>query len=154
MALSNLTFFRDDFRMTIWLLSEAALQCLLFLLLSTYVALFPTLLLISARIATFVLISHEMMRDPSFDKVKIERLTAQIPYENGSAPKKPAKKKVVILVLEARSNQYVSRHSQLGVPPNSSFQPKGPICTWLHGSRSSLSTHVAGRCKEPREMRL
>ncbi len=154
MALPNLTFFRDDFRMTTWLLSGAALQCLLFLLLPTYVALFPTLLLISARIATFVLISHGMMRDPSFDKVKIGRLTAQIPYEDGSAPEKPAEKEVVILVLGARSNQYVPRHPQLGVPPNPPFQPKGPICTWLHGSRPSLSTHVAGRCKEPREVGL
>jgi hypothetical protein len=154
MALPNLAFFRDDFRMTTWLLSGAALQSLLFLLLPTYVALLPTLLLISARITTFVLISHGSMRDPSFDKVKIGRLTAQIPCEDGSAPEKPAEKEVVILVLGARSNQYVSRHSPLGVPTNPPSQSKGPICTRLHGSRPSLSTHVAGRCKEPREVGL
>lgn len=59
MALPNLTFFRDDLRMTTWLLNGAGLQCLLLLLLPTYVTLRPTLLLICARIATFVLISHE-----------------------------------------------------------------------------------------------
>jgi len=69
-----------------------------------------------------------MMRDSSFDKIKIERLITQISYKNDSASKKSAKKKIVILVLEARSNQYVSRHSQLNVSSNSSFQLKESIC--------------------------
>lgn len=94
------------------------------------------------------------MRDLSFDKVKLGRLTAQIPHEDGSTSENPTEKEVVILVLGACSNQYVPRYSQLAVPPNISFQLKGPICTRLHGSRPSLSTHVAGRCKEPRGVGL
>ena len=107
-ALPNLSFFRDDFRMTTLLLTGALVQCLLFLLLPTYVALFPTLSLITFRAFRFILVSFGILRDPSFDGIKLGRLTAQIPHEDGSAPKNAAEKEIVILVLGARSNQYVS----------------------------------------------
>lgn len=107
MALPNLTFLRDDFRMTTWLLTGAALQCLLFLMLPKYVALLPSLLLVAARVATTGLISYGILHDPILDRVKKGRFTAQIPHEDGSAPEKAGEKEVVILVLGARSNQYV-----------------------------------------------
>ena len=116
MALPNLAFFRDDFRMTTWLLTGAALQCLVFLTLPTYVAILPTLFLVSTRIVTFILIRCNFIPDPSFDKVKLGRLTAQIPHGDGTAPEKPAEKGIVVLVLGARSNQFVSRHSVIRYP--------------------------------------
>ncbi len=125
MALPNLSFFRDDFRMTTLLLTGAAIQCLLFILIPTYVALLPASLLITARIATFILISHGILHDPSFDNVKLGRLTAQIPFRDGSAPEKAGEKEVVILVLGARSNQYVPKDFQPYINTNASISPRG-----------------------------
>lgn len=153
-ALPNLSFFRDDFRMTTLLLAGASVQCLLFLLLPTYVALLPTFSLIVLRIFTFILISSGILRDPSFDSVKLGRFTAQIPHEDGSAPKNAAEKEVVILVLGARSNQYDPNRPRPHMNTKYSPQCERSICTWLHGDWASLPTYVAGCSKESREMGL
>lgn len=106
MPVPNLAFFRDDFRMSTWLLIGAALQCLLSLSLPTHVALLPALFVLGARAVTFVLISHGTIRNPSFDRVHIGRATAQIPHEDGSPRTEAAEKEIVVLILGARSNQY------------------------------------------------
>ena len=125
MALPNLSFFRDDFRMTTLLLTGASVQCLLFLLLPTYVALLPTLSFIMLRVFTSILIDFGVLRDPSFDSIKLGRFTAQIPHEDGSAPKNAAEKEIVILVLGARSNQWVSNALGRTLILNAALSVKG-----------------------------
>lgn len=110
MPLPSLTSLRDEFRMTTWLLTGAAVQSLLFFMLPSYVALLPSLLLMAARVATTGLISYGILRDPTLDHVKIGRFTAQIPHEDGSVPEKGGEKELVILVLGARFNQYAPKN--------------------------------------------
>ena len=108
MPLPPLAFFRDDLRMSTWLLIGASLQCVLCLVLPVYVASVPTLLIIAGRAIQSALIIQGVLRDPSLDRVVKGRFTAQIPFDDGSFPDRPADKEVVLLVLGARSNQCVS----------------------------------------------
>ena len=101
----NLSFYRDNFRMTTIFLSGAAVQCLAFHLLPALVATLPTFLLVVSRIINYALVKQHVLHDPSFDGIKVGRLTAQIPHEDSSPREQAADREVVVLVLGARSNQ-------------------------------------------------
>lgn len=107
MALPKLSFFRDDLRMSTWLLVGACLQCILVMSLPRFVALLPAALTLIARAFKGVLMIQGIIHSPTYDRVFPGSMTAQIPYEDGSFPQKASEKDIVVFILATRSNQYV-----------------------------------------------
>jgi hypothetical protein len=107
MAVPQLKHFRDGFRVSTWLLIGAAIQITLVSLLPPYLAIMPTLLLLLSRLGKSLLIRQGVLRDPSFDNVRLGRYSTQIPLPDGSTSPTPSDQQVVVFILGTRTNQYV-----------------------------------------------
>jgi hypothetical protein len=107
MALSSirLLYFRDDLRMTTWLLIGAALQISLLAVLPLTLAILPTLVLLSCRIANSLFIQQGLLRDNSLDNVRIGKFSTQIPRADGTLASEPSDQEVVVMISGARSSQ-------------------------------------------------
>lgn len=99
-----LLYFRDDMRLATWILWGAFLQSLLGLFLPRYVAFLPTAIVLATRLATASLRNGGFLPNDSQDNVRHERLTAQIPNEDGSFPRAAAAKDIVVFIIATRSS--------------------------------------------------
>ena len=107
MSLPNLNFFRDDLRLTTWLLVGACLQSLLVLSLPRYVALLPAALVLGARFLVNLLMTQGFVHNAGSEGVYQGRATAMIPLEDGSFPDKASDHEIVLFIVSTRSSQYV-----------------------------------------------
>ena len=99
-----LLYFRDDMKLSTWILWGACLQSLLALFLPRYVALLPAVTMLATRILTGMLRNQGLLPNPGFNNVKLGRLTAQIPNEDGSFSKTAAAKDIVVFIIATRSH--------------------------------------------------
>ncbi|MCJ1388763.1 hypothetical protein MMC18_001612 [Xylographa bjoerkii] len=104
MPLPPLTFFRDDFRMTTWLLLGAFIQTLLVLSLPRLLALLPATVILSSRFVIATLKNNGVLRNERADGVAYGRMTTQIPNEDGTSSTKPGGKEICVFVLAMRSS--------------------------------------------------
>ena len=101
----RLLYFRDDLRMTTWLLIGATLQIVTLGFLPLTIAVLPTMGLLSYRIAIFVLIQQGLVRDNSLDDVRVGKFSTQIPRADGTLATNPSDQEVVVMISGARSSQ-------------------------------------------------
>lgn len=105
MPLPNyLLFFRDDLRLSTWILLGACLQSLLVLLFPRFVALLPAFTVLVTRIIIGALKNEGLLSHTGFDKVRLGRTTAQIPNQDGSFSATPADKDIVVFIIATRSS--------------------------------------------------
>jgi hypothetical protein len=107
MQLPNITWLRDDFRTSTWLLTGACLQSILLLFLPIRVVIFPIALILGLRIFTGAAMSQGFIHNPGADGVRYGSSTVIMPNDDGSIPAQFSEKGVVLLILGARSSQYV-----------------------------------------------
>jgi hypothetical protein len=107
MAFSNLKllYFRDDLRMTTWLLIGASLQAALLVVLPPARAILPTVVLLGFRIAKSLLIQQGLLRDKSLDNVRLGKYSTQIPRADGTLAAEPSDQEVIVMISGARSSQ-------------------------------------------------
>ena len=105
MRWSDVNFFRDNFRITTWILFGACLQSCLVLLLPRNVALLPAIALLAGHMVTSVLRSRGLLRNPHADRVVFGRATARTPNDDGTFSKGKADEEICVFVLAGRSNQ-------------------------------------------------
>lgn len=105
MPLPNyLLFFRDDLRLSTWILLGACLQSLLVLFLPRSIALFPAFSIVVCRVIISALRNEGLLSHTGFDKVRLGRTTAQIPNQDGSFSATPADKDIVVFIIATRSS--------------------------------------------------
>ena len=99
-----LLYFRDDMRLSTWILWGAFFQSLLGLFLPRHVAFLPTATVLVSRLAMAILRNEGFLPDNSEFNVRHGRLTAQIPNEDGSFPTAATAKDIVVFIIATRSN--------------------------------------------------
>jgi len=104
MKLPPLLYFRDDFRMTTWLLIGASLQAAL-LFLPIRLAIAPTVLILIARVTSFLLVRQGILPGREAYLAPLGKTTAQLPRADGSFSSQPSDQGIVVFILAARSNQ-------------------------------------------------
>lgn len=109
-TMPRLKYYQDDFRLTTWMLIGACLQACLFFL-PIRLAIAPVILLLITRVTYFLMTRHGILPDTSFADVQKGRRAAQMPLPDGTFSPTPSDQDVVVMVLAAQSNQYVSLHS-------------------------------------------
>lgn len=105
MILPNLRHFRDDLRMTTWLLLGASIQACLLLFVPPHVAVAPTFLFLLSRIIIFLATRQGLLEDSSLKGAYIGRYSTQIPRADGSFPEGPSDQEVTVMILGVQSNQ-------------------------------------------------
>ncbi|MCJ1317951.1 hypothetical protein MMC15_003278 [Xylographa vitiligo] len=122
MSLPNLNFFRDDLRLTTWLLVGACLQSLLVLSLPRYVALLPAALVLGARFLVNLLMTQGFVHNAGSDGVYQGRATAMIPLEDGSFPDKASDHEIVLFIVSTRSSHAQGRFAPGYIAAGDYFQ--------------------------------
>lgn len=87
----------------------AAAQCLLAACLPLRYALLPAPALLLCRLVKTVLMTAGLVEHGLDEDVIRGKYTAQVPGPNGALPTSPSENGVCLLMLAARTNQYVSR---------------------------------------------
>lgn len=105
---STLALLRANFAITTWLLMGATLQSVLVLVLPTRVALLPAVSLLLLHALNTALVQAGWVRNPYLAVTRPGKWTAPILEQNGSVPEKGAGKEVVVFIVGASANQYVS----------------------------------------------
>ena len=101
----DINFFRDNFRITTWLLFGACFQSCLVLFLPRNIALLPAFTVLIIHIITSGLKSRGLISDSHADRVVFGRATARIPNDDGTFSKGIADKQICVFILAGRSNQ-------------------------------------------------
>ena len=104
-----LLYFRDDMRLSTWILWGACIQSLLVLYLPTTIAIFPTIIILLSRIIISALQGHGLLSHPGFNNVRWGRMTAQIPNEDGSFSTTACDKDIVVFIIATRSSHAQGR---------------------------------------------
>jgi hypothetical protein len=125
MALPNIRHFRDDLRMTTWLLMGACFQISLIAIFPIRIAVAPAILLLASRFAYTILVWKGFLRNTSLDVVRLGKVSAQLPLSDGSFAAEPSDQQIVVMILGARSSQY-----------------EPPHCTMASGSLSGLVDRI------------
>ena len=99
-----LLYFRDDMRLSTWILWGACIQSLLILFLPRFLALLPAAAVLITRIITSTLRNEGFLPHSGFDKVALGRTTAQIPNADGSFSKIAGDKEIVLFIIATRSS--------------------------------------------------
>ena len=99
-----LLFFRDDLRLSTWILWGACLQSTVVLFLPRFLALLPAAAILATRIVTNLLQNQGVLPNPYFKGVRLGRSTAQIPNDDGSFPDTASAKDICIFVIATRSH--------------------------------------------------
>ncbi len=99
-----LLYFRDDMRLSTWILWGAVIQSMLVVALPIYVALLPATLMLGSRIVLSTLRNEGFLPYNSTKKVVPGRSTAQIPNPDGTFPVTASAKEVCIFIIATRSN--------------------------------------------------
>lgn len=101
----DLKYFRDEFRVTTWLLIGACLQVLLLTVLPTRLAVAPAVVALTSRCIVFVFTRYGILPDLSLVDIRAGRTSTRLPRSDGSLSPTPAEHEMVVFVLGARSNQ-------------------------------------------------
>lgn len=96
----------DNFQPSTWFLAAASLQGIITWLFPTAFTFIPALLILAYRALDVLLIIYGVRPNPVMDGVIPNKFSAQIPDENGDFDK-PSRDSVVVLLLGAKSNQYI-----------------------------------------------
>lgn len=102
MSSSIISKFRDDMRLSTWILCGAAIQCLLFIALPQYLALLPALLTLGVRIVLGILTNEGFLPYDGAKGVVAGRSTAQIPNLDGTFAVAASAKEVCVFIILAR----------------------------------------------------
>lgn len=101
---SYLLLFRDDMRLSTWILCGAAIQSLLFIALPHYLALLPAMLTLGVRVVLSILRNEGFLPYDGAKGVVPGRSTAQIPNSDGTFAATASAKDVCVFIISARSN--------------------------------------------------
>lgn len=99
-----LLYFRDDMRLSTWILWGAVIQSMLVITLPHYVALLPAVLMLGSRIVLSALTIEGFLPYNGTKTVVPGRSTAQIPNPDGTFPAIASAKDVCIFIIATRSN--------------------------------------------------
>ncbi len=99
-----LLYFRDDMRLSTWILWGAVIQSMLVIALPLYVALLPAALMLGSRIVLSALTNEGFLPYNGTKTVVPGRSTAQIPNPDGTFPATASAKDVCIFIIATRSN--------------------------------------------------
>jgi hypothetical protein len=100
--------FRDNFNLTTWIALGALAQGIASLVLPARHALIPALFLLLQRIVRAIMMAKGSIPNSQMDGAVMGKFTAQIPGKDGSPPMGPSEQDIVVIILAARSNQYVA----------------------------------------------
>jgi hypothetical protein len=98
---------RDNFNITTWLLLGAAAQSFLHVLLPFRYAICPVAVFLSWGGLLTLLTFLKLSENQQMSDVVLGKFSAQIPDIQGVFPDNAAGHEVVLILLSARSNQYV-----------------------------------------------
>ncbi|KAL9601155.1 MAG: hypothetical protein Q9179_002959 [Wetmoreana sp. 5 TL-2023] len=98
-----LLYFRDDLRLSTWILLGAVIQSLLVITLPHHVALLPAALILGTRIILSTLRNEGFLPSSEAEAVVPGRYTAQVPNPDGSITTASANK-ICIFIIATRSN--------------------------------------------------
>ena len=96
--------FRDDMRLSTWILCGAAIQSLLFIALPQYLALLPAMLTLGVRMVLGILTNEGFLPYDGAKGVVPGRSAAQIPNSDGTFAAMASAKEVCVFIISARSN--------------------------------------------------
>lgn len=99
-----LLYFRDDLRLSTWILWGAVIQSVITIILPTRIALLPAVLLLGTRIVLSTLRNEGLLQSSEAEAVVPGRYTAQIPNPDGSFPPTASAKEICIFIIATRSN--------------------------------------------------
>ena len=99
-----LLYFRDDMRLSTWILWGAVIQSLLVVALPRYVALLPAALMLGSRIVLSSLTNEGFLPYNDPKPVVTGRTTAQIPNLDGTFPATASAKDICIFIIATRSS--------------------------------------------------
>ncbi|KAL8724487.1 MAG: hypothetical protein Q9166_007921 [cf. Caloplaca sp. 2 TL-2023] len=99
-----LLYFRDDLRLSTWILWGAAIQSLLVIVLPQRIALLPAVLVLGTRIMLSTLRNEGLLQSSEGKGVVSGRNTAQIPNPDGSFPTTASANQICIFIIATRSN--------------------------------------------------
>ena len=99
-----LLYFRDDMRLSTWILWGAVIQSLLAVILPAYVAVLPATLILGTRIVLSALRNEGFLAHTETKAVVPGRYTAQIPNPDGTSPSTAGAKEICIFIIATRSN--------------------------------------------------
>ncbi|MCJ1388490.1 hypothetical protein MMC18_001337 [Xylographa bjoerkii] len=122
MPLPNLNSFRDDLRLTTWLLVGACLQSLLVLSLPRYVALLPAALVLGTRFLVTLLMTQGLIHNPGSYGVHQGRMTAITPLNNGSVSRNTSDHEIVLFIVTSRSSHALGRFAPGYIAAGDYFQ--------------------------------
>lgn len=94
-----LLYFRDDLRLSTWILWGAVIQSLLVITLPHLVALLPAALILGTRIVLSTLRNEGFLPSSEAKGVVPGRHTAQVPNPDGSFPTTPSAKEICIFIM-------------------------------------------------------
>lgn len=100
-----LSVLRDDYKLSTWLYLGAFLQAMLLIIYPSRVVAIPALLMIAYRVAKNLILRCGIVRDPSLDKVRQGKTSAQVINRDGTIPERPSDKDIVVFILGARANE-------------------------------------------------
>lgn len=98
---------RDSFTLSTWLAIGAVVQGLLVVFVRPTFAVAPAALVLLYRLSRTMLQSFGVLRNPLMDEILMGKFSVQIGDEHGNAPTESAQQQVAVIMLGARSNQYV-----------------------------------------------
>jgi len=98
---------RDNFDLYTWLAFGCVLQALISFALPPRYALLPVAAYLSHRLLYTILACLGLARYAQMDHVLPGKYTAQIPGRDGTPAQSPSEHDIAILILAARSNQWV-----------------------------------------------
>jgi hypothetical protein len=117
-CLNDRLLVRDNFTTSTWLLLGAACQSFLLVLpIRPSCALAPALLLLSYRLLRTLLMCVGLIHDPYIEGVIASKTVGVYPSTSNS-DKKPSDGEICVILLPARSNQYVSHPIPIHLPNN------------------------------------